>query len=84
MIEQAKLIFSPLGKTLEKQTKTFEDQDKKQIKINSRSWKSTFESNELIKKDFNIDIDIAYHLKYILYIIIYIYIYIYIHIYMYI
>ena len=30
MIEQAKFIYSPLGKALEKQTKTMEDQEKKQ------------------------------------------------------
>ena len=29
MIEQAKFIYSPLGKALEKQTKTMEDQEKK-------------------------------------------------------
>ena len=28
MIEQAKFIYSPLGKALEKQTKTMEDQEK--------------------------------------------------------
>ena len=31
-IEQAKFTYSPLGKALEKQTKTIEDQGKKQIK----------------------------------------------------
>ena len=30
MIEQAKFIYSPLGKALEKETKTMEDQEKKQ------------------------------------------------------
>ena len=30
MIEQAKFIYSPLGKALQKQTKTMEDQEKKQ------------------------------------------------------
>ena len=31
IIEQAKFTYSPLGKTFEKQTKTIEDQIKKQI-----------------------------------------------------
>ena len=31
IIEQAKFIYSPLGKAFEKQTKTIEDQGKKQI-----------------------------------------------------
>ena len=32
MIEQAKFTYSPLGKVFEKQIKTIENQDKKQIK----------------------------------------------------
>ena len=32
MMEQAKFTYSPLGKALEKQTKTIEDEGKKQIK----------------------------------------------------
>ena len=32
MIEQAQFAYSPLGKAFEKQTKTIEDQGKKQIK----------------------------------------------------
>ena len=31
IIEQAKFIYSPLGKALEKQTKTIEDQGEKQV-----------------------------------------------------
>ena len=31
LIEQAKVIYSPLGKALEKQTKTIEDQGRKQV-----------------------------------------------------
>ena len=31
LIEQAKVIYYPLGKTLEKQTKTIEDQGRKQV-----------------------------------------------------
>ena len=41
MIEQAKCTYSPLGKALEKQTKTIEDHEK-------NKWK---------KNDFNIDRD---------------------------
>ena len=32
MIEQAKFTYSPLGKAFEKQIKTIEDQEEKQIK----------------------------------------------------
>ena len=34
MIEQANFTYSPLGKTLEKQIKTIEDQGTKQIDLN--------------------------------------------------
>ena len=34
IIEQAKFTYSPLGKAFEKQTKTIEDQGKKQVSIN--------------------------------------------------
>ena len=34
IIEQAKFIYSPLGKVFEKQTKTIEDQGKKQVDAN--------------------------------------------------
>ena len=38
----AKFTYQPLGKALEKQAETIEDQDKKQIKaIEDRSWKTT-------------------------------------------
>ena len=33
VIEQAKFTYSPLGKSFERQTKTIDDQRKKQIKI---------------------------------------------------
>ena len=33
MIQQAKFAYSPLGKSLEKQIKTIEDQGKKQVKV---------------------------------------------------
>ena len=42
VIEQAKFTYSPLGKAFEKQTKTNEDQDKKQTKSNWRAWKKGF------------------------------------------
>ena len=35
IIRQAKFIYSPLGKAIEKQTKTIEDQGEKQIKSSS-------------------------------------------------
>ena len=57
MIEQAKFAYSPLGKAFEKQTKTIEDQGKKKIKAIEDDEKQLVESNELIKKDFNIDRD---------------------------
>ena len=37
MIEQAKFNYSSLGKALEKQTKSIEDQGKKEIKVDLRS-----------------------------------------------
>ena len=46
VIEQAKFAYSPIGKAFEKQTKTIEEQGTKLA-----------ESNELIKKDYNIDRD---------------------------
>ena len=57
VIEQANFTYSPSGKTLEKQTKTIEDQSKKQIKGIEDPGKQLVKSNELIKKDFNIDRD---------------------------
>ena len=57
VIEQAKFTYSPLGKAFEKQTKTIEDQGKMQIKEIEYHRKQIIESNELIKKDFNIDRD---------------------------
>ena len=55
VIQQAKFTYSPLGKALEKQT--IEDQGKKQIKATEYHWKQLVESNELIKKGFNINRD---------------------------
>ena len=57
VIEQVKFTYSPLGKALEKQTKTIEDQDKKQVKAIEDHGKQLAESNELIKKGFNIEKD---------------------------
>ena len=57
VIEQAKFTFSPLRKALEKQIRTIEDQVKKQIKALEEHRKQLFESNELIKKGFNINRD---------------------------
>ena len=55
VIEQAKFTYSSLRKALEKQTKTTEDQAKKQIKAIKDHGKQLVESNELVKKDFNVD-----------------------------
>ena len=55
IIEQAKFTYSPLGKTLEKQTKTTETQGK--LKAIEDHGKQMVESNELIKEDFNINRD---------------------------
>ena len=57
MIEQAKFAYSLLGEAFEKQTKTIEDQDKKQIKAIEDHGKHFFESDEIIRKGFNIDRD---------------------------
>ena len=57
LIEQANFTYSPSGKALEKQTKTIEDQIKKQIKAIEIMGKKLAESNVLVKKDFNIERD---------------------------
>ena len=51
-IEHANLAYSPLGKAFEKQTKTIDS-----IKATEDLGKQLVESNELIKKDFNIHRD---------------------------
>ena len=53
--EQVKFTYSPLAKALEKQTKTIEGSSKNHIKTIDNHEKQIFESNELIKYDFNID-----------------------------
>ena len=45
VIEQAKFTYFPLGKALEKQTKTIEDQGKKQIKSIEDHGKRLFKSS---------------------------------------
>ena len=52
-----KFTYSPIVKTLEKQTKTNEDQGNKHIKAIEDHEKQLVESNELIKKHFHIDGD---------------------------
>ena len=51
IIEQAKFTYSPLGKTLEKKTKTIKGQGEKQIKAIEEHGKHLVESNLLFKKD---------------------------------
>ena len=41
LIEQAKFTYSPLGKAIEKQQKTIEDQEEKQIKAIQDNKKTT-------------------------------------------
>ena len=55
--EQAKLTRSLIGKALEKQTKTIENQGKNQIKAVEDHGIEMVLSNELFKKDFNVGRD---------------------------
>ena len=55
------MTYAPLGRSLEKQTKTIEDKGKKQIKAIKDHIKHYFESNQLIKNDFNIGRDSILH-----------------------
>ena len=48
IIEQAKFTYSPLGKTLEKQTKTTESQGEKQIKAIDEHGKQVIKSSSEI------------------------------------
>ena len=57
MIEQAKFAYSSLGKGFGKQTKTTESQGKNQIKAIEDHGKQLIESDDIIRKDFNIDRD---------------------------
>ena len=53
IIEQAKFTYSPLGKAFEKQTKTIEDQGKKQIKaIQDKSLEKIKIMIIIIKKNY--------------------------------
>ena len=60
-VVEAKFSYFPLGKALEKQTKTIEDQGKKQIKAIENHLEQLVEPNELIQNDFIIRI--VYHMK---------------------
>ena len=51
IIEQTKFTYSPLGKALEKQTKTIKDQGKKQIKKHEKSMRNNT-LNLAVKKIF--------------------------------
>ena len=55
VIKQVKFTYSLLGKALKKQKKAIEDQGKKKIKAIEDHGKQVVDSNEFIKKDFNID-----------------------------
>ena len=57
IIEPATFTYSVLGKAFKRQTKTIEDQGENQIKAIEDHGKQLVESNELVKKDFNINRD---------------------------
>ena len=57
MIEQGNFTFSQLWKALERQIRTIEDQGRKKIKAVEDHWKQLVESNEIAKKEVNIDRD---------------------------
>ena len=54
LVEQAKFTYFSFGKALKKQTKTIKDQGEKQVKAHG---KQLVESNEIVKREFNIDRD---------------------------
>ena len=47
MIEQIKFQYDPLGKALEKETKTIEDQRENQVKAIDKNSKQQVKSNEI-------------------------------------
>ena len=55
VIEQTKFTYSPLRKTLEKQTKTIEGQGVNQIKVIEKNEKQLAESNKPVKNHFSIN-----------------------------
>ena len=57
VVEQAKFTYTSLGKALEKQTKTIENKEVKEIKALEEHGKQLIEFNELIKKGFIIEKD---------------------------
>ena len=57
VIEQGNFTFSQLWKALERQIRTIEDQGRKKIKAVEDHWKQLVESNEIAKKEVNIDRD---------------------------
>ena len=61
LMKQSRFTYSPLEKALEKQTTTIEDQGKKEINAIEYHGKQLFESNKVIKNDFNIDRDSTPH-----------------------
>ena len=54
-IEQARFIYSPLGKAFERKTKLIKDKGKNQISGIKETGKEITESNEIPKNNFNID-----------------------------
>ena len=62
MIDPAKFTYSPLGKALDKQVKTIEDQGEKRIKAIDQHEKQLVESDALIKNMIMILKKIAQHI----------------------
>ena len=58
IIEHAKLAYSPLGKAFERQKNNWRSRQKVNKTIEDHG-KQLAESNELIKKDFDVDWDIV-------------------------
>ena len=54
-MERTKFTWSSSGKAFEKQAKANEDENKKQIKGIEDNGKQLVESDEIVRKDFNID-----------------------------
>ena len=53
IIEQAKFAYSPLGRAFQKQIKTFEKQEKKQLKAIEEHGKQLVESNALKRSNYD-------------------------------
>ena len=71
-MERTKFTWSSSGKAFEKQAKANEDENKKQIKGIEDNGKQLVESDEIVRKDFNIDrynISLEEQKKYLMYLL---------------